>query len=84
VELRAATEAAKVRLAVVGSAKEALELARLRYGAGLTTNLDVVTAQGNLSEAEEEEIHARYDMLLARARLAQARGSVVSFLGANP
>ncbi len=79
VEWRGASASATTRLRVVNSAKEALELAKLRYEAGLTTNLDVVTAQSNLSQAEEEEIHARYDMLMARARVAGARGNVVSF-----
>jgi outer membrane protein TolC len=62
------------------AARETLELARLRYSAGLTTNLDVVTAQGNLAQADEEEIRARYDGLLADARLARARGNVLLFV----
>jgi outer membrane protein len=62
------------------AARETLELARLRFGAGLTTNLDVITAQGNLAQAEDEEIRTRYDGLLAAARLAQARGDVMSFV----
>jgi outer membrane protein TolC len=40
----------------------------------------VVTAQSNLAQSEEEEIRNRYDLLLARARLAQARGDVLSIL----
>ncbi len=78
-EWRGASALAATRLKVIGSAKEAMELAKLRYEAGLTTNLDVVTAQSSLSQAEEEEIHARYDMLIARARVAGAQGNVVSF-----
>ena len=70
--LEAATRAA-------AAAKESLELARLRFGAGLTTNLDVVTAQGALAEAEEQSIRARFDGQVAAARLARARGSVLGY-----
>jgi len=80
VEHGAAENARQAALRAVTAAKEALELARLRYSAGLTTNLDVVTAQNILAQAEEEEIRARYDGLLAHARLARARGDVMSFV----
>ena len=82
-ERRAAEEAEGTTRRAAAAAREALELARLRYQAGLTTNLDVVTAQGNLAQSEEEEIRTRYDALLARARQAQARGDVRSFLPLN-
>lgn len=79
VEQEAAENARQAASRAVAAARETLELARLRYSAGLTTNLDVVTAQNNLAQAEEEEIRARYDGLLAHARLARARGDVMSF-----
>jgi outer membrane protein TolC len=62
------------------AAREAMEMARLRYGAGMTTNLDLVTAQSNLAESEEMEIQARYDRLRAEVRLARARGDVAAAL----
>jgi OMF family outer membrane factor len=62
------------------AARETLELARLRYGAGLTTNVDVIQAQGNLAQAEEAEIGIRYESLLAAANLARANGDVLGFL----
>lgn len=58
------------------AAREALEMARLRYSAGMTANLDLVTAQSNLALSEESEIQARYDRLRAEVRLARARGNV--------
>lgn len=70
---------ASARRAVEAS-REALEMARLRYSAGMTTNLDLVTAQSNLAESEEAEIQARYDRLRAEVRLARARGDVASAL----
>ncbi|MCC6367237.1 MAG: TolC family protein [Bryobacterales bacterium] len=71
--LRSATQAAK-------AAREALELARLRFASGIATNLDTITAQGTLAQAEDYEIRIRYDYLLARARMARATGNVYAFL----
>ena len=79
-ERDAARDALLHTVRATAAARETLELARLRFGAGLTTNLDVITAQGNLAQAEDEEIRTRYDGLLAAARLAQARGDVMSFV----
>jgi outer membrane protein len=61
------------------AAKESLELARLRHEAGLTTNLDVVAAQSSLSIAQEEEITREFEISLAAANLARARGDVGQF-----
>ncbi|MBL0157923.1 MAG: TolC family protein [Bryobacterales bacterium] len=80
IERDSAREAAAVTARAAAAAHETLELARLRYGAGLTTNLDVITAQGNLAQTEEEEIRTRYDGLLASAALARARGDVMAFV----
>lgn len=79
-EAEAAESARGSAAQAAGAARESLELAKLRYEAGLSTNLDVVTAQSNLAQAEEEEIRTRFDSLLARARLAQARGNASGFL----
>lgn len=80
VERDAARLALESASKATAAARESLELARLRYGAGLTTNLDVITAQGNLAQTEEEEIRTRYEGLLASANLARARGDVMSFV----
>ena len=61
------------------AARTSLELALLRYGAGLATQLDVTTAQSELAQAEEDEIRARYDMVLAAARMAGAAGRLREF-----
>lgn len=62
------------------AARTALELARLRFSSGIATNLDTITAQGALAQAEDFEIRARYDYQLARARQARAMGNVMAFL----
>lgn len=79
VQGRAVTEQSTHLRAAAIAAKEALELARLRYEAGMATNLDVVTAQGELAQSEEELIRARYNGLVAEAHLARARGNVRLF-----
>ncbi len=79
-ERDSAHEALAVTARATAAAHKTLELARLRYGAGLTTNLDVISAQGNLAQTGEEEIRTRYEGLLASARLAQARGDVMAFV----
>lgn len=80
VERNAGVQASEASKRAADAARDALELARLRYGAGLTTNLDVITAQGELAQAEEDAIRARYDALLAQANLARARGNVRLFV----
>lgn len=80
IEQRTALLAQQTAERAAAAARESLELARLRYAAGLTTNLDVVSAQGNLAQAEEESLRAQFEDYLARARTAQARGRVLSLL----
>jgi outer membrane protein TolC len=80
VEREAARAALGSSAKAAAAAREALELSRLRYGAGLATNLDVVTAQGEVSETEEEEQRTRYETLVATARLAAAQGDVMAFV----
>jgi outer membrane protein len=80
IERDAATWALEAASRASDAARESLELARLRYSAGLATQLDVVTAQANLAQAEEDQIRLRYDSWLAGVRLARASGSVRLFL----
>ncbi|MCC6391496.1 MAG: TolC family protein [Bryobacterales bacterium] len=80
IDAGAALEALRCAARAASAAREALELARLRFASGIATNLDTITAQGTLAQAEDYEIRIRYDFLLARARLARARGNVYAFL----
>jgi outer membrane protein TolC len=61
------------------AAKESVELSMLRFESGLSTNIDTITAQSRLAEAEDLAIRSRYDVLRARARNARARGNVLLF-----
>lgn len=80
VELDAARDAAQSARRSTAAAREVLELTRLRVDGGLATSLDSVVAQGGLAEAEDQEIRTQYQLQLARARAARARGNVLSFL----
>jgi outer membrane protein TolC len=62
------------------AAQEALELAQLRYGAGLATTLDTTAAQGQLAEAEDREIRARYALARAGAKAARSEGRLEEFV----
>lgn len=79
IEMAAAQETLRSAGLATKAAREALELARLRFGAGISTNIDTTQAQGILAQAEDFEIRSRYDYFVARARLARAMGNVYSF-----
>jgi outer membrane protein len=80
IERASAREAVEAAGRGAEAAREAVELARVRLDAGLATQLEVITAQGEWAEAEQEQIRALYDGLLASAKLAQARGQALAFL----
>ncbi len=58
----------------VRQARAALALARTRYQAGVVTNLDVLDAETQLSEAELLQLRARYELVQGRYQLEQAIG----------
>lgn len=79
VEANAALLAMRASQDAVAAARQSLELARLRFSSGIATNLDTITAQGTLAQAEDAEIRTRYEFHLARARWARAVGNVYAF-----
>ena len=70
--------AARAKLAnadtLVSQAREALALARSRYGNGVATNLELLDAQSSSRSAELSRLQARYDCVLARQAVARAAG----------
>lgn len=60
---------------VVGQARESLRMAKARYSAGSSTQLDVLQAQSALSQARLTLLQARYDYVVAVARLEKATGA---------
>jgi outer membrane protein TolC len=78
VQLDASQEAHAAAAAAVEAARTAVELAQLRFLEGLSTNIEVVTAQESLASAEAMEIGRRYAFHIARATLARAHGDVMA------
>ena len=67
--LRTAQQRVSVQQVSVAAAQEDLRVQQLRYTAGASTLLDVLTSQNQLSQAETALIQARFDARVARARL---------------
>ncbi|MER3473521.1 MAG: hypothetical protein C4335_05690 [Armatimonadota bacterium] len=55
-------------------ASESLRVARVRYEAGVSTQLELSDAELAYTQAEQNLINARYDLLVAWARLEKALG----------
>lgn len=76
--LRTAQQRVSVQLISVAAAQEDLRVQQLRYTAGASTLLDVLTSQNQLSQAETALIQARFDSRVARARLEALIGQRLS------
>lgn len=62
---------------IIEQAQEGLRIANVRFTAGVSTNLEVITAQGALSQAEANRILALFNANVARAQLERAVGGPV-------
>ncbi len=58
----------------VEQAQEALKLANIRYRNGIITNLELLTAQTNLQDAELGKIQLEYNLLLSKLQLNKLGG----------
>jgi outer membrane protein TolC len=58
-----------ITAANVAAAAEALRVQQERYRLGAATLLDLLTAEANLTQAEVNQVQARYTYLIARAQL---------------
>ncbi|MBT0962307.1 TolC family outer membrane protein [Denitromonas iodatirespirans] len=65
-----ALEAAEV------SSRSALDANRLGYEVGVRINIDVLNAQSQLADTQQQLAKARYDTLIAQLRLAAAAGAL--------
>lgn len=75
-----ATELADASKKVTGQAEEAVRLANARYNAGTGTQLDVLSAQVDLTTARTNEIQAYYTYNVAVASLRKATGQADEFI----
>ncbi len=73
-ELQLATEAVDL------STRE-LKESRDRFAAGITNNIEVVTAQTSLAQATDSQIGAMYRLQQAKADLSRARGRIAEDYG---
>ena len=65
--------------------QQELELARGRFQEGVTDNIEVVTAQDSMAQANDRQIEALFLFNEARAQLSRAAGQVEStYMGATP
>ncbi len=76
--LRTAQERVRVQAISVAAAQEDLRVQQLRYNAGASTLLDVLTSQNQLSQAQTALIQARFDARVARAQLEALIGQPLS------
>lgn len=89
------TQEVRTSLALIEAARQELELATEavdlstrelressdRFAAGVTNNIEVVTAQTSLAQATDSEIGAMYRLQQAKADLSRARGRIVEDYG---
>jgi len=75
---RSQVEVARSGLAL---AQKALQQAREKFAAGITNNIEVVTAQDSLARASDNLIDALYRYNLAYAQLAHATGQIEMIYG---
>jgi len=80
-EWKAARNEVNVANEALRLANEELGLARSRFAAGVTDNIEVVSAQDSLARASDNHIDAFYRFSAARAKLARAMGRVEETFG---
>ncbi|HXN29426.1 MAG TPA: TolC family protein [Candidatus Acidoferrales bacterium] len=75
-ELRAARNSVDVANLGLKLAQEEVAQAQRRFAAGVTTNVEVITAQDALARASDNQIGALYQFNLSRASLARSTGEI--------
>jgi outer membrane protein len=75
-ELNAARNAVDVATLGYKLAEEEVGQAQRRFAAGVTTNVEVITAQDALARASDNKISALFRFNLSRANLARATGEI--------
>jgi outer membrane protein len=77
-ELEAAKRAVSVANLGLDLANDEVGQAERRFTAGVTTNIEVITAQDELARASDNQIQALYRFNQSRANLAHALGEIES------
>jgi outer membrane protein len=80
-QLNAARQSVKVAELGLTLARQEVERARRRFEAGVTTNIEVITAQSDLARADDNRIEALYRFNQARADVARSVGNAEDIYG---
>jgi len=80
-QLQAARNAVDVANLGLKLAQDVVARAERRFEAGVTTNIEVITAQNDLARADDNQIKALYRFNQARADLARAEGDAEAVYG---
>jgi outer membrane protein len=80
-QLRSSRSAVKVANNALDLAKQEVAQAERRFAAGISTNIEVTTAQDELARASDNQIEALYRYNQSRADLARATGDAESVYG---
>ena len=83
-ELEAAAHEVEVATLAVTLSTEALTQAQHRFEAGVSSNIEVISAQDELAKANDGQISALYRLNQARADLAHATGQLASAYAPTP
>jgi outer membrane protein len=75
-QLNAARNSVKVATLGYRLAEDEVAQAQRRFAAGVTTNVEVITAQDALARASDNQIGALFQFNLSRAALARATGEI--------
>jgi outer membrane protein len=75
-ELESARTSVEVANLALKLANEEVAQAQRRFQAGVTTNIEVTTAQTSLAQANDNQIEALYNFNQSRANLARAMGDI--------
>jgi outer membrane protein len=75
-ELESARSSVEVANLALKLANEEVAQAQRRFQAGVTTNIEVITAQSSLAQANDNQIEALYNFNQSRANLARAMGEI--------
>jgi outer membrane protein TolC len=75
-QVRVAAERREAAKKSVEAARKSLELAAARFESGISTNIEVVSAQESRASADAMERRCLLDLSLGRARLAKAQGDI--------
>lgn len=80
-QLQSSSSAVKVANNALDLAEQEVSQAQRRFAAGISTNIDVITAQDEFARASDNQIEALYRYNQSRADLARATGDAESVYG---